>query len=117
MGRLEDRMSALIVDVRPGSYSDSSHLGGKRIGDVIAVEIQRRHHIVRFSFGEDVLQKRIGDAIVDDEIRFPFPSDMMPFRSLIALNSRTASSYPTFEIPFGELHDVAFVDQGNASSL
>ncbi len=119
MGGFKNCIPSLVIDVCSRCDSDTADFGCQGIGDIIAVEIQRRYHVVCLRLEQNVLQEGIADAILDIK-RFTIlagdentlfliqPGPELPLGKLIA---------PSIEAAFGELHDVALVHQGYTASL
>ena len=66
MGRFEqcDR----IADVRTGRDTDSTNLCRERIRQIVAVEVHRRDDTVLVWPREDLLQHRIRNDVLDDDL-------------------------------------------------
>src|SRR3569833_4738896 len=58
-----------IGQVRTGGDADAAHLRRERVGDVIAVEIERGDHVEFLGAEHYLLQKGVGDAVFDDDLR------------------------------------------------
>ena len=48
--------------------ADAADLRGQRVGDVVAVEVQRRDHAVLGRAQQDLLQEGVGDHVLDDDV-------------------------------------------------
>ena len=113
VGRLEHRDRVAHVGTR--GDADAADLGGERVGDVVAVEVERRDHRVLGRAQQDLLQEGVGDDVLDD--------DLLAALRVLELAPRTAVDLgrlelplrepvaPVAEGPFRELHDVALVDE------
>src|SRR4030095_5740747 len=113
---LEHGVAGLVVDVRPWRDPDATHLRGERIGDVVAVQVRRRDHIVLRRPRENLLQERIGNRVLDDHaVRQALPRAAVEVHRAILVARDLIS--PVTEAPFRELHDVALVDQRHALRL
>jgi hypothetical protein len=54
--------------VGAGRDADAADLRGQRVGDVVAVEVQRGDHVVLGRTQQDLLQEGVGDAVLDDDV-------------------------------------------------
>ena len=52
-------------DFAPGRDPDPADLGGEGVRDVVAVQVQRRDHVVLRRPEEDLLQEGVGDRVLD----------------------------------------------------
>ena len=57
-----------VADVGAGRHAQPAHLRGAGIGQVIAVEIGRGHHVVLIGTQQRLLEHGIGDAILDQDL-------------------------------------------------
>ena len=115
MCRLENGDARRIVDVRAGSDADSADGRGERVGNVVAVQVERRDHVVFGGARQDLLQERVADAVLDDDraagLGIPelAPGALVDERrTVFALSELVA---PVAERAFGELLDVALVNE------
>lgn len=116
VGGLENRVSRGVVDVAAGSDADAADLRGERVGDVVAVEVERRHDVVFGGTRENLLQEGVGNAVFNDNAVGQFaPRAARRWAARRILRGRLCS--PVAERAFGELHDVALVDEGNALAV
>src|SRR5579862_6807140 len=69
VGGFEDGVS--IADVGAGSNAEASDLRGGRVGDVVAIEIGGGQDAVVGWANDDLLEDGVGDAVVDEDFRFP----------------------------------------------
>ncbi|MNV15132.1 hypothetical protein D3C71_1058450 [compost metagenome] len=107
-----------VAQVRARGDADAADLCGQCVGHVVAVEVQRGDHAVFGGTQQDLLQERVGDAVLD--------GDFLARLGVLELHPRAAVDQlgaeflggqvvaPVTEATFGELHDVALVDQGHA---
>ena len=51
----------------PGAMPMPAHLRGQRVGDVVAIEVERGHHRILRRAQQDLLQEGIGNAVLDDD--------------------------------------------------
>jgi len=118
VGGLEDRAAGVVVDVGPRGDADPADACRQGIGHVVAVEVQGSNHVVFRRAGQDLLEERIGDHILHDEL--PARRRIGDFVPRTAIQRRGAELVarrgvaPIAEGAFGEFHDVALVDQGDA---
>src|SRR3954468_14601608 len=109
-------MPGEIVDDGSGSYADPSHLSRERVGDVVAVQVHGSNDAVLFRPGENLLQERIGDDVLDDDAsREPGPWPAVQIGGPVLLPSHGVP--PIAEAALSELHDVALVNQRHAFVL
>ena len=66
VGRLEN--GDRIGDVGAGGDPDAADLGGQRVGDVVAVEVQRGDDVVILGTQQDLLQEVVGNDVLDDDL-------------------------------------------------
>ena len=71
MGRLEDGVAGIVVDVCSRRDADAAHLRGQRVGQIIAVQVHRGDYVVILRPDEDELQGHVGDGIFEQQFRFP----------------------------------------------
>ena len=125
MRRFEDGVAGDVIDVAAGRDADAADLRGERVAEVIAVEIQRGDDIEIRRAREHLLQRDVGDGVLDR--RCPAPR-LLPFAGF--LHHRSAVDFlprrrycfadliaPVAERAFGELHDVALVHERHALAL
>src|SRR6187399_3441508 len=116
MCRLEHSMASQVVDVAAGGNADAANLGGKCVGNIVTVEIEGGHDVVLVRPGQNLLQKRVGDDVLDDDaVRQLAPGPAIELdRAKLALRQLVA---PVTKGALGELHDVALVDERQALAL
>lgn len=68
MGGFEDRGSCVVVDVGAWSDADPSHARGQRVRDIITIEVHRRDDGVFRRTREDLLEERVSDDVLDDDL-------------------------------------------------
>ena len=51
----------------PGGDADAADAGRQRVGDIVAVEVQRGDDAILGRAREDLLEHRVGDDVFDDE--------------------------------------------------
>ena len=66
VGRLEHRHR--VAHVRARGDADAADLRGERVGDVVAVQVERRDHRVLGRAQQDLLQEGVGDDVLDDDL-------------------------------------------------
>src|SRR3569832_1297009 len=106
-----------IGQVRTGGDDDADHLRRERVGDVIAVEIERGDHVEFLGVEQYLLQKGVGDAVFDDDLRAGLGVGVATSWAFVDLGRAELLLRhlvtPTLEGTLGEFHDVALVDQGH----
>ncbi|MNF58425.1 hypothetical protein D3C84_399800 [compost metagenome] len=105
-----------IGQVGTRSDANTAHFGRQSIGQVVTIEVQGGNYVVFGRTQQDLLQHGVGDGVLDDDV-------LAGFR-VLELHPRTAVEQgraelfsrhfvgPFLEGTFGELHDVAFVHDG-----
>jgi hypothetical protein len=68
VGGLEDGVPGVVVDVAAGGDADAADASGQRVADVVAVEVHGGDHAVFGRAGENLLEKRVGDHVLDDDL-------------------------------------------------
>ena len=112
---------ALVTDVRARGDTDTTHLRGQRIGDVVTIQVHTGDHVILSRSQQDLLQERIGNHIFNDDLFTGVR--VLNFLPWAAVDQFTAELFgrqlvaPVFERAFGELHDVAFVNQGHRVTI
>src|SRR5680860_730907 len=134
MSGLENGVAGDVIDVRTGSDSNPTDLCGERIGNVVAVQVERRDHIVITRTGEDLLEEGVRNGIFDDDATFGLGPALggvgcalpfLLFDSVVLGPGKSAVSElalrelisPTLEGALGELHDIALVNQGHRAAV
>ena len=67
MRRLEDGVAGDVVDVAAGGDADAADLGGERVGQVVAVQVQRGDDVELVGPRQHLLQRDVGDGVLDDQ--------------------------------------------------
>ena len=118
MGRFEHRVTGDVIDISSGRDSDSAHLRGERVAQVIAIEIERGDHVIICRAQQELLKRVVGDGVVDHNARARFAhGNLAPgtainlFRAEILLCDFIS---PVAERPLREFHDVALMNQRHA---
>mmetsp|Transcript_1099 Transcript_1099/g.1707 ORF Transcript_1099/g.1707 Transcript_1099/m.1707 type:complete len:442 (-) Transcript_1099:93-1418(-) len=116
MGGLEQCDGVAHVGARRDA--DAAHLGRQRVGDVVAIQVERRDHAVLGRPQDDLLQEGVGNAVLDGDglagLRVLEPAPRATVDRLgtkFLLRQRIG---PVAEGAFGVLHDVALVHDGHA---
>ena len=117
MGGFEHRVARQVVDVAARGDADTADLRSERVGEVVAVEVERRDDRVLSGAQEDLLQERIGDHVLDDDVVARLRVlELAPWAAIAELRAKLALRQvvaPVTKSTFGELHDVALVHQGD----
>jgi len=105
----EDGVAGDVVDVAAGGDADAADLRGQRVAEVIAIQIERGDDVELGGARQHLLQGDVGNGVFDDDAVGQFaPRAAVNLDSAeFALREGVA---PIAEGAFGELHDVAFVD-------
>ncbi len=115
MGRFEQ--SALVTDVRAWCDTDTANLRRQGVGDVVTVQVHTGDNVVLSWTQQDLLQERIGDHIFNDDLFAGVRVlDLLPRAAVDQFTTelfRRQLVAPVFEGTFGELHDIAFVNDGH----
>src|SRR5215469_3315231 len=131
VGRLEHRVPGQVVDVAAWGDTDTPDLRRQRVREVVAVEVRRRDNVELLGARQHLLQRDVGNGILDDDspglargvhlgVGLLFaPGRLAAFPLLpgvgvgseLTLGERIA---PVAERALGELLDVALVHQGHA---
>src|SRR5260370_5554146 len=121
VGRFENGVTSDVVYVSTGRDADPAHLRRKRVAQIITVQIQRRDDVEIFRSREDLLQGDVRNCVFDDNAgarllhRDFAPGSAIDFFGAEILLRDFIT--PITERAFGELHDVALVDQRYAFAL
>ena len=115
VGRLEHRDAGLVVDVRAGRDADAADRRCESVGNVVAVEVQCRNHVVLRGARQNLLEERVADAVLHHDhaaglrvLELAPRSFVDQGRAVLALRELVA---PVAERTLGELLDVALVDE------
>ena len=68
VGRLEDGVARIVVDVAARRDADAAHLGRQRVGEIIAVEVRRGDHVEFGGTRQHLLQRDVGDGVLDHDL-------------------------------------------------
>jgi hypothetical protein len=71
VGGLEDGVAGDVVDVAARGDADAADLRRERVGEVVAVEVQRGDHVELLRAGEHLLERDVGDGVLDQELLLP----------------------------------------------
>ncbi|OIQ69352.1 hypothetical protein GALL_490500 [mine drainage metagenome] len=95
--------------------ADAAHLGRERVGDVVAIEIERGDHVVLVRPQQNLLQEGVGDHVFHHDVAAGlgiFEAHPRPAVEQLGAEFLAGQAVaPVTESAFGELHDVAFVHQ------
>ncbi len=115
---LKNRVAGDVIDVAAGRDADAADLRRQRVAQVIAVQIQRGDDIEVRRAREHLLERDVGDGVLDDDARTG--SALGNFAPGSAIHLRRAEFRlrqlitPVAECALGVFHDVAFVDNRHA---
>ena len=111
VGGLEHAVAGDVVDVGARCDTDATHLRGESVGQVVAVEVHGGDHVEVFRTGEHLLQRDVGDVVLDEDLVARLAAAIVPADRNIAELFAHELVAPIHEGAFGELHDVALVHQ------
>ena len=121
MRGLEDSVPAEIVDVAAGRNADAADLRGQRVGEIIAVEVQRGDDVKVRRARQDLLQGDVGNGVLDEggPRRAGLPGFCTTVRRPVPLRRTRAGRVrnPSRGTPLGVFHDVPLMDEGEALAL
>ena len=111
----------LLGNVGTGRNADTAHLRRQRIGNVIAVQVGGNDHIVFGRAQQDLLQKGVGDRILDGDFATALRVDEMAPRTAIDhLRTELLLRHLVGDVAeqtLGEFHDVALVHDGQRLAI
>ncbi|MND73646.1 hypothetical protein D3C80_652260 [compost metagenome] len=119
MGSFEQ--CAFVTDVCARRDTDTANLRRQGVRDVVTVQVHTRDHVVFSWTQQDLLQERIGDNIFNDDLFAGVR--VLDFLPRTAVDQFAAEFFsrqlvtPVFECAFGELHDVAFVNNSHRVAI
>ena len=102
MSSLKDSMPRLVIDIATGSNANATHLSRQHIRDIVTIEIHRGDDTIVLRLQQSVLQESITDAV------FHHQATGLQCIAVLALCQLVS---PFLESAFGELHDIALVNQ------
>src|SRR5215813_5117499 len=115
---LEQRVSRVVVDVGARRDADAADLGGQRIGQQIAREVARGNHVELVRPREDLLQERVGDGVLDEDLaRRRLAAALVPADRLVAKLTLGERVAPLHEHAFRVLLDVALVHERDVATV
>ena len=76
----------------PGRDADPADLGGERVREVVAVEVRRRDDVELLGAGEHLLQRDVGDGVLDEELVTGVAAAVVPADTATSPNSAATSS-------------------------
>ena len=131
MRRLEHGVPGEVVDIAARGDADAADLRRQRIREIVAVEIERRNDVELLGTGQHLLQRDVGDGVLDDDASGLAGS--VHFRVGVLLTVGRLGALPLLpgvgaggkltlgeliapvaECAFGELLDIALVNQRQA---
>jgi len=121
MGGFKDGMAGDVIDIPAGGDANAADLRRQSVAQVIAVQVERRDDVEIRRAREHLLEGDVGDGVLDDDARAGLALGNLAPRA--AVNLHRAEEFlgglvrPVAETAFGELHDVALVDNGDALAL
>ena len=65
----ENGVAGDVIDVAAGRDADAADLRGERVAQIIAVQIQRRDHVEIVRTREHLLERDVGDGVLDHDAR------------------------------------------------
>ena len=119
--RLEDGVAGDVVDVAARRDADAADLRRERVGQVVAVQVQRGDDVELLGPRQHLLQRDVGDGVLDDDARARLAVGNPAPRAAVDLHRAEELLRdlvaPVAERALGELHDVALVHQRHALAL
>ena len=117
MRRFEE--ADLVADVGAGRHAEPADLRRAGVGQVVAVQVGRREHVVVGGAGQHLLEHAVGDAVVDEDLALARRAgrDFVLGHDLVAELGLRHLVAPVAERALGELHDVALVHDGDGLPL
>src|SRR5690606_32020664 len=110
-----------IGQVGTRSDTDTADLGSQGVGNVVAVQVQRGDHVVLGRAQQNLLQERVGDRILDDDLATGLGIlELAPRAAVDQLGAEFFAGQfvaPVTEATFRELHDVALVHQRDRGTV
>ncbi len=107
----------------PGAMPRPPTCAARGIGQIIAVEVRRGEHVVLIRTQQHLLEHRVGDTILDDDLAGRrFAAELVDQSSSSVTNLSPNSFFANFVAPvteraFGVLHDVPLVHQRDRCAL
>ena len=84
--RLEDGVAGDVVDVAAGRDADAADLRRERVGQVVAVQVQRRDDVELVGPRQHLLERDVGDRVLDDEAGARLPVGNLAPRAAVDLD-------------------------------
>src|SRR5476649_660503 len=116
--RFEDGVTGDVVDVAARRDADAADLRRERVGQVVAVEVQRRDDVELVGPRQHLLQRDVGDGVLDHDAgarlprRNPAPRPAVDLHGAEELLGDLVA--PVAEGALRVLHDVALVHERHA---
>src|SRR5690606_37111776 len=110
-----------VGQVGTGSDTNTTHLSSQSVGDVVAVQVQCGDNVVLGRTQQDLLQEGVSNRILDDDLATGL--GILEFAPWAAVDQFSAEFFlsqfvrPITEATFGELHDVALVNDGHGRAI
>ena len=60
-----------VADIGAGRHAQPAHLGRRRVGNVVAIQIGRGQHLILVGTRENLLEDGVRDAVVDHDFLLP----------------------------------------------
>src|SRR5690606_15405256 len=96
-------------------------LCSQRVGNVVTVEVQRGNDVVFSRTQQNLLQESVSDGILDGDFATGLGIlELAPWAAVDELGAELFTSQfvtPVTETAFGELHDIALVNQGHGGAI
>src|SRR5215470_9366026 len=117
VGRLEEGVPALVVDVGAGGDADATHLRGEGVREEIPREVAARDDVELVGTGEDLLEEGVGDGVLDEDLACGrLAPAIVPAHELVGEFLLGQGIAPLHEHAFRVLLDVALVDEGDVAA-
>ena len=118
---LENGVAGDVIDVAAGGDADAADLRREGVAEIIAVEIERGDDVEVRRARQHLLQRDVGDGVLDDDAGAGFAFGNLAPRAAVDLHRAEILLRdliaPVAEGALGELHDVALVDERDALAL
>src|SRR5690606_5881455 len=110
-----------IGQVGARSDTDTAHFRGQRVGQVVTVQVQGRDHVILGRTQQDLLQHGVSDGVLHDNVLAGVRVlELHPRAAVQQLGTELVTGHfvaPFLEGTFGELHDVALVNDSHGAAI
>ena len=109
MRGLEDGVAGDVIDVAAGRDADAADLRGERVAQIIAVQVQRGDDVEIRRAREHLLERDVGDGVLDDDARAGFAFGNFAPRAAVHLHRAEFASWPVRSPSRGSAPSVYFM--------